>query len=814
MKLHHPHIFEKLGFDQILQQLVERVSSEEAQEACLQIRPTSDPDILLPELQRVEEFRQLLIAEESTPYFRIPSVSSLLKKLDVRGNWLSVHELGRMLGWLGTIVEARQYFHKRKELYPTLDTLLNAQPFDKRLVSQINGLLDDHGNLRSDASPKLAQIRKDLNRASNSLRSTLYKLLRRAQEQGWTTESEVMLRNDRLVIPLKAEAKNQMSGFVQDVSQSGGTVFVEPAEALPLNNQIRELQIEEQNEIVRILQVVSDSLRQSLPGLMTFRDTMLSFDLIRAKARLAETLDACLPTVLPKGNITLLRDAYYPLLQLKAKQDKFDVIPVDINLSPENRIMVISGPNAGGKSVSLKTLGLTQMMLQAGMLVPVREDSVFRLYDSLFVDIGDEQSVEADLSTYTSRLFAWRKMGDRMTKKSLFLIDEFGSGTDPKQGGAIAEAFLERFVIQQSYGIITTHYGNLKDYAELTPGIINAAMQFDTKELRPTYRLLDGMPGRSYAFEMAKRVGVHHTVLRRAKRKVGGDELDIEKLRKELEKKSDEMTRLMRENARKQQKLDQLLQRNEKKELYLERDRKSILNEAKQEARSLIEKANRDIERTIREIRETQAEKERTLQLRKQLAATAPTPELLPDLPVEEEEKPQKKKRKKSVLAAVPEPQIVEVRDGSPISVGDWVKLKSGNTVGELVEIQGKKGVIATDALRLNIKLNQVVKIHRPKQRKTKSQPAAIIQVPAAKARLELDLMGKRVEEALPELDRFIDDARVAGLRNVRVLHGKGTGALREAIRQRLNELSFVRGARDAHIEQGGAGWTVVELEG
>jgi len=808
MKLSHAHTYQKLGFDVILQQLVQRVSSEEAQEACLAITPSSDPDEVMPELRRVEEFRRLMEAEDSHPAHNLPAVSPLLRKVEIAGNWLSVAELNRLLGWLETIVEVREYLHQRKELYPELDHLVNSQSFNPQLTKRISRLLDPNGNLRDDASPALASIRKQLNQASNELRSTLYRLLRRAQENGWGTEGEIVLRNDRLVIPLKAEAKNQMPGFVQDVSNTGGTVYVEPAEALPLNNRIRELQIAEHNEIVRILKEITGELRQYIAELSEFRGIMLQLDLVRAKARLAQTLDACLPTVEPKGKTLHLRDAYYPLLVLKAKQEKFDVVPADIRLTPEHRILVISGPNAGGKSVSLKTAGLLQLMIQSGMLVPVNEGSTFRFFDSLFLDIGDEQSVDTDLSTYTSRLYAWRKMGDQMTKKSLFLIDEFGSGTDPKQGGAIAEAFLERFVIQGSYGVITTHYGNLKDYAELTDGIINGAMQFDTKELRPTYRLLDGMPGRSYAFEMAKRVGVHHTVLRRAKRKVGGEELDVEQLRKELETKSLELEKLVKENQRKQNQLDQLLARNEEKEGKLERERKEILNEAKREAKLLIEKANKDIERTISEIREAEAEKEKTKRLRKQLAASAPHEEPVDsDAPSAKGKNGQPKKKKAAAESSEPK----ELR-GQPIAEGDWVKLKGSGTYGQLVDLQGKKGIMATDSLRVTVKLDQLVKITPPKQKRQRSVGHVVEELPAKNARFEADVMGMRVEAALSEVDRLVDEARMAGLQKVRVLHGRGTGALREAIRQHLREMSFVENAHDAAIEEGGAGWTIVEL--
>ena len=808
MKRFHPQTYQKLGFDVILQQLSKYLSSEEAREAAAELTPTHQPEVLLPELQRVEEYRQVLEFEDAQPAHRIPAVTTPLRKLNVAGNWLSLDELSRLLDWLTTIEAIRKYFKQRKETYPGLDALINGQSFSSQFIKQIGQLLDQRGNLRDDASPALGQIRKQLNATSNELRSTLFRVMRRAQEQGWGTEQDISLRNDRLTIPIKAEAKNQLAGFVQDVSQTGGTVYIEPAEALPLNNRIRELQIEERNEIIRILTQVTDQLRSHREELLGFREVMVRMDLVRGKARLAQDLGGILPKLNPKGKTLSLKQAYYPLLLLKAKQEPFEVIPLDLRLDPEHRIMVISGPNAGGKSVSLKTVGLLQLMLQSGMLVPVNEGSEFRLFDSIFLDIGDEQSVDTDLSTYTSRLQAWRTMGDHMTKKSLFLIDEFGSGTDPKQGGAIAEAFLERFNIQGAYGVITTHYGNLKDYAELTEGIINAAMQFDTKELRPTFNILDGMPGRSYAFEMAKRVGVHYTVLRRAKRKVGGDELDAEQLRKELERKSLELEKTVKENQRKQQKLDDLLQRYEAKELEIKQQRRQILNEAKREARTLLEKANKDIERTIREIKEADAEKEKTKRLRKQLAATAP--DLEPEVEATQAEKGKGKNGKQKKVT--PEAETIQTLPHEPIEVGDWVKLKAAGSHGQLVEMKGKKGVVATGDLRVTIKLDQLVKIRPPKQKQRNHN--LNLGEPAAKtAKLELDVMGKRADAAINEVDRFIDDARLAGLQQVRILHGKGTGILREAIRSHLHTLPFIQEMHDAPVEEGGAGWTVVKMK-
>ena len=609
MKCANVHTFEKLGFDSILTHLRKKVYSEDAQEQIESLQPSSNVDWIRTELGLVEELKQVFELSDGLPATRFESITKLLDKLQLEGDWLSRDELFRMAGWLKTLYELRKWFHKKKETYPKLDQLVNRHEFQPQLISAIDKILDERGNIRDKASPELGRIRRKQQQISANLRTTLSRILRKAKENNWSLDSEITIRNDRLVIPVKSDSKGRVPGFVQDVSQSGGTVYVEPTEALPLNNELRELQIGEHNEIIKILKEITSEIREEVPGLVKFRKVMIHVEVLLAKARLAVELKAVLPQINPDGNKMEILEGYYPLLLLKAKEEEVEVIPLEVALTRNNRIIVISGPNAGGKSVALKTMGLLQLMLQSGLLIPVKEDSTFRIFKSLYVDLGDEQSVASDLSTYTSHLYQWRQMGDQMNHTSLFLIDEFGSGTDPRQGGAIAEAFLERFVRQGAYGVITTHYGNLKDFAEITPGLKNAAMQFDTKGLKPTFRLIPGMPGRSYAFEIAKRVGVHYSILRKAKDKVGTEEIDSEELLKQLERKHARLNNLVSENERKSNQLEQLVEKNKILELELNKNKKKILREAKVQAKELIENANKRIERTIREIKERRAEK-------------------------------------------------------------------------------------------------------------------------------------------------------------------------------------------------------------
>lgn len=801
MKLYNKNTFTKLGFDEIRAFVVNKALSDMGKDACSSIGPIDNTNKLLRSLNKVREFKQLLDSDDHFPLRSWSNVYQLFRKLEIEGNWLSTFELFSFLSWLRMVQDVREFLEKQEETYPALASMVKGQAFQKELITRLDRTLDERGNIRDQASPELATIRRRMTSISKELRNVLYKVLRRANEHNWSIEKEITIRNDRLVIPVKADAKGRIPGFVQDVSQSGNTVFVEPAESLPLNNQLRELNIEEQNEIIRILQAITGEIYQHKDALKAYHDIMVEFDVIRAKALLARELQANLPIIEPKGDTLIIQEGFYPLLQLKAREEPFDVIPVNISLDGESRILVISGPNAGGKSVSLKTVGLLQLMLQSGFLIPVNEHSTFRLFDSLFIHIGDEQSVANDLSTYTSHLYQMRQMGDHMNRNSLFLIDEFGSGTDPSLGGAIAEAFLERFVNQRAIGIITTHYGNIKEFASTTKGVINGAMQFDTKELKPTYKLLPGIPGRSYAFEIAKRVGVHHTVLARAKRKIGTEEIQSEKLLKELEQKNTELNRLLADNKRKENRLKDLVSKHERLKAELEKNRKQFLHDAQLEAKKIIQNANAQVERTIKEIKEHNAEKAYTRKVRQELEEAIPE---IVDVPVLQEEIQQKKKKDQE--------KPYEILADKDIQEGDWVKLKNSNAIGVLQEVQGNKGVVESGELRISVKLKQLVKISKPEKERKSNGRGYIPDLPTLSTRLTLDVKGMRVEEAIKEVDKFIDEGRFNGLQRLSILHGKGSGVLRDAIRKHLRDLSFISNITDAPVDGGGAGWTIFSM--
>jgi DNA mismatch repair protein MutS2 len=796
MKCVHPHTYEKLGFDILLHWAAARCAGEDARTRLLGTMPSSDPEQVLLALRQTAEMKEAIQFGKGFSWSSLVSVSGLVSRLEKGGHWLNLEELWAFCGWMQAIIDLRASFPEAEGPFPLLHTLLHSQPFSDQPLKALLRLFDAQGNLRDDASPALLKIRREIQSASSELRNTLYRILRKAQEQGWAQDTEITIRNDRFVIPVKTDAKGRVPGFVHDVSQSGQTVFMEPADALPLNNRVRELHLSERNEVIRIMQEATDNLRPHLPQWLHFQEIAIQTDVLQARARLAIHIDGVLPDIRPEAKGIRVRNAKYPLLVLRAKEEKFEVTPLALQLDPRRRIILISGPNAGGKSVALKTVGLLQLMLQSGFLVPVAEDSEFRIFHSLFIDIGDEQSVANDLSTYTSHLFQMRQMGDQMTGDSLFLIDEFGSGTDPKLGGAIAEAFLERFLRVGAFGIITTHYGNLKDFAEVNAGIGNAAMEFDTQELKPTFRLLDGLPGRSYAFEMAQRVGVHPSILKRARTKLSTDDMDAEKLLGQLQEKQTRINRLLEESTAKEARLNRLTEENKAKKEELDRTRKELIRQAKAEAREILVRANKEVENAVRRIRESQAEKEVVKQVRETLAKATPEPQPEP-VSVQKEETA-------SALY-----QVLE----EPIAEGDWVKWRKGDSYGRLVELQGKKAVVEIGELRLSAQIKDLVKIRLFKEPQPKVHVRMVSEGGGSGGKLELDVMGMRVEEALPAVDKWIDQARMIGFSRLRLLHGKGGGILREALRRHLMEYSFVEKVQDASPEEGGAGWTIIHMQ-
>ncbi|MCB9235927.1 MAG: endonuclease MutS2 [Bacteroidia bacterium] len=788
---------QKLGISEILLEIRNYTVTEDGAERCARMEPFRVPDACRKELRRTAEFLELLSEEEDVPLEYPHSVTNWLEKARIEGNWLDPVEAFQISKWMKMGLALRNFFRDRKESYPDLWRMVVPIEPDKDLIKECDRILDARGNIRDDASPELRRIRRMMQTVASNLRKQLNTILREAVNNGWAEEKEITVRNGRLVIPLKADFKGRIKGFIHDISQSGQTIYLEPSAALEANNQLKSLEIEENNEIRRILIDFTARLRAQIPVLKKLAWLVSRIDFLRAKALFARRIGAVMPVLEFEGQVLDLIAARHPLLLLKAGGKKDKVVPLSLTLSPEQRIVLISGPNAGGKTVAMKTVGLCQLMLQCGLLVPCDSQSTFRWFDQLYSDIGDEQSIASDLSTYTSHLANMKTLVRAMDGKTLFLVDEFGSGTDPKMGGAMAEAFLEYFLQAGGYGIITTHYGNLKTFSDQQSGIVNAAMQFDPLNLSPTYSLEIGVPGRSYAFEIARNVGVPAEILDRAFAKMDKGEVYSEELLLKLESQKAELEQVLEENRNKNIQLKNLLERNRDLKKEIEKDQKRLLQQAHQEAQGLIREANRKIENTIREIREIQAEKERTKALRVELA------EMLPEMPAQEAEEREEVYLPEALPNEIPE-------------IGDWVMVRESDTTGKIIEMQGKRAIVESGDLRLTAKLTKLVKIRPPQHVPGSGPPSRKIDLDK-KARIssELEIMGLRVEAALPVVNKFIDDALYAGLKEVRILHGKGTGALREYIRDFLKEHypNEIISMKDAHIEMGGAGWTVISLK-
>ncbi|WP_224996486.1 endonuclease MutS2 [Cesiribacter sp. SM1] len=798
--LYPENLEQKIGFDHIRQLLKQNCLSSLGTAYVDKVRFTDDITLLQKLLGQTSEFIKILAGGEEFPSSNYLPFDKQLDKARLEGAYLLEEELHGLRLSLQTIMACLRFFKGREEQYPQLTELGVAIWLDPRLLLDIEKVLDDNGRLRDNASPELQKIRRSLISEQSRARRTLDSILRSAISAGYAEEgSTLTIRNGRLVIPLPAEHKRRVKGFVQDESATGQTVFLEPAEVLEINNNIRELELEEKREIMRILIQVTSTIRPHVGALRKASGFLAMVDFIRAKALLGRQLEAIVPEVQPQPLVDW-RNAVHPLLFLSHRAMNKSVEPLTISLNSEQRILIISGPNAGGKSVALKTLGLLQYMLQCGLPIPLAEGSRVGLFRNLFIDIGDEQSLENDLSTYSSHLTNMRFFLRAVDKKTLFLIDEFGTGTEPKLGGAIAEAILEDLLRQGGYGVINTHYGNLKQMADRTTGVVNGAMRFDVRQLEPMYQLDIGRPGSSFALEIARKIGLPNNVLEKAKELAGTEQVELDKLLVQLEEEKKAFQDKTRALEKKEKQLRESVQEYTELREFLDNKRNQYIREAKLEARQLLDEANKRIEATIRDIREHKAEKEATKKNRQEL-------EVL---------RKETKLTSAELESGVVKQERLPVEKG-PITPGDAVRLKDQGAVGEVVAIRGNDVQISMGALTSTVKLNRLEKISR-KAFKKETQVAPAMQGIDMNERManfssNLDVRGLRTDEALAEVDSVLDSAAMLGTPELRIIHGKGDGILRQMIRNHLKGYSFVTHFEDEHVERGGAGVTLVYLQ-
>lgn len=841
----YPQNFEqKIGFDQIRQLLREKCLSTLGEERVTNMAFSDRFGEVEERLDQVTEFVRILQEEDNFPAQYFFDVRPSLKRIRVEGMYLDEQELFDLRRSLETIRDIVHFLQKNEDEedgtspYPCLKRLAGDITVFPQLIGKINGILSPYGKIKDNASAELARIRRELASTMGNISRSLNSILRNAQSEG-VVDKDVTptMRDGRLVIPVVPALKRKIKGIVHDESASGKTVFIEPAEVVEANNRIRELEGDERREIIRILMEFSNLLRPSIPDVLLSYEFLAEIDFIRAKALFSEQITGLKPAFENKQVLDWTM-AVHPLLQLSLAKHGKKVVPLDIELNGQQRILIISGPNAGGKSVCLKTVGLLQYMLQCGLLIPMHERSHAGIFSNIFIDIGDEQSIEDDLSTYSSHLTNMKIMMKNCNERSLILIDEFGGGTEPQIGGAIAEAVLKRFNQKQTFGVITTHYQNLKHFAEDHEGVVNGAMLYDRHLMQALFQLQIGNPGSSFAVEIARKIGLPEDVIADASEIVGSEYINADKYLQDIVRDKRYWEGKRQTIRQREKHMEETIARYQTEIEELQKSRKEILRKAKEEAEQLMQEANARIENTIRTIKEVQAEKEKTRQVRQELNDFRESMDALAAKEQEEKiarkieklkEKQNRKKEKKankgqentlSAQALAEQQARKEAERLAAIVPGSNVKIKGQTSVGEVLEINGKNATVAFGSIKTTVKLDRLERTNaQPKQADVSAKSTYIssqTQDSMYKKKLnfkqDIDVRGMRGDEALQAVTYFIDDAILVGMSRVRILHGTGTGILRTLIRQYLQTVPGVSHFADEHIQFGGAGITVVDL--
>lgn len=823
----YPQNYEqKIGFDRIRQMLSAACLSPMGVERVEAMAFSADIGVVERWLDETDDFVRVLREEDAFPCEFFFDVREPLQRARVHGLYLTEPELFDLRRSLDTVSNIVWFFRDDDDgprdrpspsvRYPALAALAQDALCFPGLIRRIDTIVDPYGHIRDTASPELRDIRREMASLSGSISRTLMTILHNAQSEG-TVEKDVnpTLRDGRLVIPVAPALKRKLKGIVHDESATGKTVYIEPAEVVEANNRIRELEAEERREIVRILTAFADEMRPHIDDILGSYDFLGLIDFIRAKALMAIDFDAIRPLVADEPMLDWVM-AVHPLLQQSLKRKGGAVVPLDIALADGRRILIISGPNAGGKSVCLKTVGLLQYMLQCGLLLPLKESSRCGLFADLFIDIGDEQSIDDALSTYSSHLLNMKNVMKHCGPRSLVLIDEFGSGTEPLIGGAMAEAVLRRIDAAGACGVITTHYGNLKQFADSHEGVVNGAMLYDRAEMRPLFQLQIGNPGSSFAVEIARKIGIPEEVIADASDIVGSEYIQSDKYLQDIVRDKRYWEQKRQTVHQKEKQLEELIARYEAELGELTGSRKQILREAKEEARQLISESNAQIENTIRAIREAQAERELTKAVRTDLRSYGERLEAESTAA----ETPGKRPAKERPAMAQPK-TAPATKTSRELRVGDYVRIRGQQTVGQILELRGKAATLSMGQLKTTVKADRLelasadeAKAQEPKRAYTYISKETQLAITEKRLTFQqdLDVRGMRGVEAVQAVAYFIDDAAMLGINRVRILHGTGGGILRALIREYLATHSAVASFHDEHVQFGGAGITVVEL--
>ncbi|MFV0313117.1 MAG: endonuclease MutS2 [Dysgonomonas sp.] len=817
----YPENFEsKIGFDKIRQLLTARCLSPLGEEKVEDMTFSSDYAFITESLSQTEEFIRITQEEDDFPTNYFLDVRPSLRNIKVEGTWIdesALFDLRRSLQTIRDIVSFLKKEDGENTPYPHLYTLAGEVVVFPQLISKIDNILDKFGRIKDNASPELSRIRKDMAHIAGGISKSLNAILRLAQSEG-LVEKDVTptMRDGRLVIPVAPAFKRKIKGIVHDESASGKTVFIEPAEVVEANNRIRELESEERREIIKILIAFSDILRPLVPEILQSYEFLAMIDFIRAKATFSIELNAIRPSIEDKQLIRWYR-AKHPLLFLSHRKQNKQIVPLDIELEEDNRLLIISGPNAGGKSVCLKTVGLLQYMVQCGLPIPLDENSKVGIFDRIFIDIGDEQSIENDLSTYSSHLTNMKFFVRNCDKKTILLIDEFGGGTEPQIGGAIAESLLKRFNERGAFGVITTHYQNLKHFANENKGVINGAMLYDRHLMQPLFTLSIGNPGSSFAIEIARKIGLPEDVIADASEIVGSDYINMDKYLQDIVRDRRYWETKRQSIRQKEKRLEEVTETYETDLLAVEKQRKEIIRQAKADAERIISEANARIENTIRIIRESQADKEKTKQARQALSefkSVLDNEDNFSDdkitRKIQKLKDKEKNKKQKDKVSEKPKVQT--------IAIGDNVRIKGQTSIGQVLDIQRGSATVAFGMIKSTAKLDtlEYISKNQVKRNSKSTLVSAAVSDDMREKKLnfkqDIDVRGMRGDEALQAVMYFIDDAILVGVSRVRILHGTGTGALRQIIRDYLRTVPGVHNYQDEHVQFGGTGITVVDL--
>ena len=836
---------QKLGFDRIRKMIADRCSTEYAAGRVEEEDFSTDAKEIRRRLVLTDEMRLIMMFEESFPASGFIDSIGFLKPLEYPSSHIDLISLRKLKTMLETLGRVLDFFDESKEgVYPNLKKMSAPIAGFPVVLQRIDGILDRFGEVKDTASDALYGIRKSLREKEGAISRRINSILKKAQEDGIVDkDAGVSVRDGKMLIPVSASNKKKIQGFIYDESASGKTAFIEPAEVVELDNQIKELKFAEGREILKILLEFSDFLRPYIPDLLTAAEYLGEIDFIMAKAQVALDIIAGMPLISDTGEMNL-RKARHPLLEKALKKEKKEIVPLSVTLTPQKHILLISGPNAGGKSVCLKTVGLLQYMFQWGMLVPTSETSELPVFDRIMVSIGDDQSLDNDLSTYSSFLADMKEMLALAGSGTLVLIDEFGSGTEPAAGGAIAEALLSEIDRRGVYGVITTHYTNLKMYASGDTGVVNGAMMFDVKNIAPLFKLEMGLPGNSFAFELARKMGLPENIVKDAENRAGESFVDIERNLRKIARNRRALDEKLERIRNTDRTLESITDRYQKELQEIKSMKKEILEQAQKEAAEIIRGANRQVENTIRTIREAEAEKEITQEARKELqnfvsvlARKKEQEQKEKDDYIERKikqldarrerarlrkEKKADEKTRQEMEQQRQEQERLEAFRNAPLKVGEKVRLKVGGMVGEVVKTSTKNIIVNIGNISTKISPDKVERIssnefkqvmkEAPRQTSSVKYDSSISQRKLDFSP-EIDVRGERLNDALDKVIKYVDDAIMLGMPSVRIIHGKGTGVLREEIQKFLRTMPGVASVSDEHIQFGGTGVTIVTFD-